>query len=226
MDYLHWNETTETDPLKAIELYDRGYLYTRINKGVLQQTRSIRINLAHFEPSSENRRVLRKTEHVSLSHHSIPYADYHWSIGKLGKDFYSTKFGDGIMSAQKIKEAITDTTKSNWNKLLTYSIELPEGGGASDKGFLGYTICFEAGKILHYSYPFYDLKNSPTDMGLGMMTKALVDAKERGLDYVYLGSLQRPTDTYKLQFKGIEWFDGTQWQTSIDSAKEILKGSK
>lgn len=219
MDYLHWNEVNETDIAKAVELYDRGYLYTRIDKGILQQTRSIRINLSQFELTSENRRILRKTENVILSHATIPYNEYHWSIGKLGKDFYSTKFGDGVMSAQKIKESITDSKNSNWNKLLLYSIPLHEKTSAA----LGYAICFESGKILHYSYPFYDLKNSPSDMGLGMMTKAIANAKERGLEYVYLGSLQRPTDTYKLQFRGIEWFDGTAWQTSVDSAKDILK---
>jgi arginyl-tRNA--protein-N-Asp/Glu arginylyltransferase len=60
-------------------------------------------------------------------------------------------------------------------------------------------------------------------MGLGMMTKAIQWAKENGLKYVYLGSLQRPTDTYKLQFSGLEWFDGKEWSTDLEKVKIELK---
>jgi arginyl-tRNA--protein-N-Asp/Glu arginylyltransferase len=56
-----------------------------------------------------------------------------------------------------------------------------------------------------------------------MMIQAINYSKEKGLEYIYLGSLQRPSDTYKLQFKGMEWFDGEKWQTDTTPLKEILK---
>ena len=59
-------------------------------------------------------------------------------------------------------------------------------------------------------------------MGLGMMVRAIQYAQKSGLKYVYLGSLQRPTDTYKLQFTGMEWFDGTTWSTDLDKVRETL----
>jgi len=77
--------------------------------------------------------------------------------------------------------------------------------------------------MLHYSYPFYDLATAPKDMGLGMMIMAIQYAKSAGMKYVYLGSLQRPTDTYKLQFAGLEWFDGETWSRDIEKVKKILK---
>ena len=46
-------------------------------------------------------------------------------------------------------------------------------------------------------------------------------AKENNKKFVYLGSLQRPTDTYKLQFEGIEWFDGKKWKTDLEEVKKI-----
>jgi arginyl-tRNA--protein-N-Asp/Glu arginylyltransferase len=55
-----------------------------------------------------------------------------------------------------------------------------------------------------------------------MMTKAVLYAKEQGKKYIYLGSAQRPTDTYKLQFAGLEWFDGTQWQADLKKLTSIL----
>jgi arginyl-tRNA--protein-N-Asp/Glu arginylyltransferase len=132
----------------------------------------------------------------------------------MAKDFYDKKFGVGIMSAQKVKEMITSLEKSNFNTLISYSKQ-------SDT--LGYAIAYKSDKILHYSYPFYDLMSAPKDMGLGMMIKAVILAQEKNLSYVYLGSLQRKTDTYKMQFEGMEWWNGKTWSKNIEEAKIILK---
>lgn len=196
-------------------MYDRGYVLTRLGKGVMQQTRSLRIDLSKFELTSENRRVLKKTDGITLGSAKLPMDGYNFGIGKMAKDFYAAKFGDGTMSANKIKELCTDVSKSNFNHLCTYSI--PDNDAPA-----GYTICYTSALILHYSYPFYDLEKSPKDMGLGMMIRAIIQSKELGQRYIYLGSLQRPGDVYKLQFSGLEWFDGTAWSTDLDEAKKEL----
>ncbi len=216
MKYLHWNEQTITDfsDKTVSDAYDTGYVFTRIGKGCMQQTRSVRINLTKFKLSSENRRILKKVTHLKLSTFVLPLADYDFTIGKLAKDFYENKFGAGIMSAQKIKEMITDTKRSNFNMIIKYTEK-------QKSSFLGFSICYINKDIIHYSYPFYDL-NASKDIGLGMMTLAIEYAQEKGLKYVYLGSLQRPTDTYKLQFSGIEWFDGASWSTDLEEVKKLL----
>jgi len=221
--YFHTNETTINDfsPDFIGEMYEKGYVFTRINKGVMQQTRSVRIDLSKFELSSENRRIIKKTEGLTLRKENIPYKDYDWNIGKLAKDFYTTKFGEDVMSAQKIKEMLTDISKSNFNTVLTYFIDATSTGAPT-----GYTISYMDEKILHYSYPFYDMNDAPKDIGLGMMLSAIIFAKENGLKYIYLGSLQRPSDTYKLQFSGLEWFDSKAWSTDIDAVKSILESTE
>ena len=220
MKYLSWNETAITDfsSEKIGEMYENGYVFTRIGRGIMQQTRSVRINLDKFELSSENRRILKKVINLRLESIKLPLKDYNYTIPKMAKDFYDKKFGHGIMSAQKIKEMLTDPNKSNFNRLLMFTPEtsLLEIGHAS------YAICFAAPRFLHYSYPFYDLNNSSKDIGLGMMVMTIQHAKEFGLKYIYLGSLQRPTDIYKLQFSGLEWFDGKNWSTDIEQIKSIL----
>lgn len=217
MEYLHWDEITITDfsEQAVADMYARGYVFTRIDKGVMHQTRSARIDLSKFELSSENRRILKKVGDIALAVKHIPLSDYNWKLGKLAKDFYDTKFGPGVMSAQKIKEMLTDERASNFNALLTYND-------------VGNTIAYQTPALLHYSYPFYDLTTAPKDMGLGMMTLALKYAKEAGLRHVYLGSLQRPNDTYKMQFSGFEWFDGGPtgtgtWRTDEDGIKKSLQ---
>ncbi|MDO8575609.1 MAG: hypothetical protein Q7R78_02835 [bacterium] len=237
MKYLNWKieKIDSNSPSKIEEMYSNGFVFTRIDKNIMHQTRSVRMKLADFDLSSENKRILKKVENVEMKKVSLPLPlasednknGYNWSIGKMAKDFYETKFGSGIMSAQKIKEILTDGSKSNFNSLLTF-----DNVNDSSLNSVGYVICYENSKIMHYSYPFYDLKkiedieipnNSlPKSIGLGMMTKAVLDAKNRGLEYVYLGSLQRPSDVYKLQFKGMEWFDGEKWETDLYKVKNIL----
>ncbi len=241
--YLSWNEKTITDfSDENIEsAYNDGYVFTRVGKGVMKQTRSLRIDLSKFELSSENKRILKKTEELDLSIFPIPYEKYTWEIHKLGKNFYEHKFGKGTFSAQKIKELITDKEKSNFNQLFVYSLptvilnevknplsqdkrdpsvaELPQ----DDKRLeTGYCIALETKNVLHYCYPFYNLEVNYPNLGMGMMLKAIVWAKKNNKKYIYLGSFSRPTDTYKLQFSGLEWFDGKNWQTSTDELKNVL----
>ncbi len=215
MPYLSWKKiTTEDFSEKNISsLYNDGFLFTRINKGAMDQTRSVRVDLNQFELSSENRRILKKTDGLTLKTMLLPYSDYHWSIGKMGKDFYEQKFGDGTFSANKLKELLTDVEKSHFTTLLAYSIQ--------DES-IGYAICYENNNIVHYCYPFYSLETAPKDMGMGMMLRAILYAKEQHKTYIYLGSAQRPSDTYKFQFSGIEWFDGQEWKKDQEELKKIL----
>ena len=206
---LKWKEEKlENDSLETIaRMYDNGFLFTRIDKGVMHQTRSCRIDLEKFELGSENRRILKKGQNIVMAEHPIPYADYSWQIGKMAKDFYDVKAHGGF-SANKIKKILA--TDHNFNTLFSYSD-------------LGYAICYKNHSLLHYSYPFYDTAKAPKDMGLIMMTKAISEAQSLGLQYIYLGSLQRPNDVYKLQFSGIEWFDSEKWQNDLEKVKIILK---
>jgi arginyl-tRNA--protein-N-Asp/Glu arginylyltransferase len=210
MEYLHWKEEKVT--LESAEsitrMYDNGFVFTRIDVGVMHQTRSVRIDLSAFELSSENRRILRKGEEVIMEKYGIPYSDYSFEIGKMAKDFYDVK-ANGAFSANKIKELLT--TNHNFNSLFSFSK-------------LGYAICYENSHMIHYCYPFYDIGKSVKDMGIIMMTKVISQAKVNGLKYVYLGSLQRPSDIYKLQFSGIEWFDGKEWKKDLGEVKDILNG--
>ncbi len=216
MPYLNWDTQTITDFSSShIEkMYDSGYVFTRVDRGVMNKTRSFRIDLGAYVPSSENRRILRKSEHLTLTVADIPYADYSWEIGKLAKDFYE-KFGDNVFSANKAKEIVTDGSKTNFNKLLIFT-DIKTGTP------VGYVISRETNHTLHYSFPFYIEDPADPSRGLGMMTKTLDWAKSQGKTYVYLGSLQRPTDTYKLQFLGGEWFDGTTWQADTTNLRTIL----
>ncbi|MFA4831007.1 MAG: hypothetical protein WC862_04170 [Patescibacteria group bacterium] len=216
-NYFKWNEQTITDfsDQNINSLYNQGYLFTRVGKGVMQETRSVRIDLSKFELSSENRRVLRKIEDLRLKIEDLPYENYSWEMGKMAKDFYDNKFGKGTFSANKVKELLTGNRK-DFNKLFVYS---------QNDGIVGYCIVVETNEIIHYSFPFYSspVTHPPSpNTGMGMMVKAVEYAKQQKKEYIYLGSFQRPTDTYKLQFRGLEWWNGSGWKTDIQELKNLL----
>lgn len=213
--YLVWNKKSlEANASEAVitDAYQNGFVFTRVARGSMDQTRSVRIDLSKFELSSENRRILKKTDGLTLNTVTLPYTDYNWQIGKLAKDFYTDKFGEGTFSANKIKELLTDES-SNFNRFFVYTF---------NQAPVGYCIVYENDTLLHYSYPFYDRTTDISNLGLGMMLRAIVHAQETGKKYIYLGSAQRPTDTYKLQFTGLEWFDGKDWQDDQEALKQIL----
>ncbi len=217
MSYLKWKEQiiSNFSPENINSLYDQGFLFGRNGKGAMYQTRSLRIDLSKFELTSENKRVLKKIKDIKININTIPYIEYNWQIGKIAKDFYDTKFAKGIFSANKIKELLTDEEKSNFNSLFIYSLS---------KEMLGCAICYSNSDIMHYSYPFYKLgANTLSNIGMGMMIEAIREAKKRGLKYAYLGSAKDQKAKYKLQFKGLEWFDGEKWSDDLEELKSILK---
>jgi len=231
-EYLSFNRQviSEFSDVTIETMYQRGYVFTRVNQGIMDQTRSVRINLADFELSSENRRILRKMSELKIKRRELPLDDYHWSLGKMAKDFYDAKFGDNTFSANKAKELLS-SKKSNFNYLYSYA-EIAEPIRCGIHGMidtipkntktLGYAIVRETDQLVHYSYPFYDLEHAPKSMGMGMMLLAILNAKVGGKAFIYLGSAQRQSDTYKLQFKGLEWFDGKGWSRDLILLKKIL----
>ena len=144
-------------------MYDRGFVFTRIGKGIMHQTRSCRINLEKFSLTSENRRILKKGEKIKAVKLELPTSEYNWTIAKLAKDFYAAKFGDNVMSAQKIKEMLTNESKSNFNRLFKF-IQVPNE--------VGFAICYKNKDILQLymnlvSHPhnFSDLNYLPGPVG-------------------------------------------------------------
>ena len=53
-------------------MYDNGYAFTRLGRGVMVQTRSVRIDLAKFSLTSENRRILKKNERLKSEAVPLP----------------------------------------------------------------------------------------------------------------------------------------------------------
>ncbi len=216
-NYFKWETQTINDfsETKINNQYDNGYVFTRIDKGVMNQTRSIRINLNNFKLTSENRRVLNKTSTLNIQPIPLPLdiKTYDWSIQKLAKEYYETKFGKNTFSVNKIKEILTSNT-SNYNYIFKYT--------DINNELIGYAIVYMNNEILHYAYPFYNLSKYQNNYGMSMMLHTIQYAKENNIKYIYLGSATKPQDRYKILFEGLEWYDINRWEQDIDKLKDII----
>lgn len=240
MAYLNWSQVTVdlTDSTSIAQHYDSGFLLTRLPRidgnAVMVQTRSVRVRLEDFSLSSENKRIIKLGEtakiHLVEDPTELPMdlgtyqrnAQGGQAIHSMGAKFYTEKFGEGTFSANALFALCTDPTRTSFNLLLRYVYGW-DGVSPDASVPYGYAICYQNPALVHYAYPFYDLTVSVPTLGMGMMLKAVVWAQETGKEYVYLGSAQRPEDTYKLQFSGIEWFDGEVWQTDVGQLKDLLR---
>jgi arginyl-tRNA--protein-N-Asp/Glu arginylyltransferase len=220
MSYLNFG-TKKLDPSDEKQLFDaynEGYVLTRKEFGHMEKVRSLRVKLCDFHLSSENRRVLKKFN-SNFKIKKIPFENYTWQIHKLGKDFYDIRFGRDTFSANKIYDIFNSIEKNNFNTVLEFT--LPHDREISS----GYCICIDIkGKALHYAYPFYSPELINSSFGIYMMTKTVEEFQKSCYDYIYLGSMHTPESKYKLQFKGLEWFDeiSEKWSTDFKLLKERL----
>jgi leucyl-tRNA---protein transferase len=207
--YLIYAEAEKDDSVE--DMYNKGFLPSRIKNNYYYMSRNLRIDLENFELSSENKRILKKTEGLIVKNEILKDFEFNYDISKLASEYFKERFGKLIISPQKLKWLFSSEFFTN---ILTYKM---------DNKVMGYCIAMESQNILHYAYPFYEPKYIGQNVGIGMILKAIELAKNSGKKYFYLGTAYAKEASYKLQFKGIEWFDGENWNSDINLLKEKVK---
>ena len=197
------------------DFLNQGLLPTRTSeKNRFYMARSVRVNLEEFEASSENRRILKKTEY--FTYESMPIKDFtfDFSVIEFCKNFFDNRFGKGKMSAQGLRRIFTES----WNNTVYIFRDNREG----DNKIIGYAAIYKDGSGIHYAYPFYDLDYFKDSIGARMMLTAIMEAKDANMEYAYLGTLYEKSALYKTEFKGFEWWNGSEWNKDVHSLKEII----
>lgn len=195
------------------DLYEKGFLPTRIHKDLFYLARSLRIDLAKFSPNTENRRIFRKTDYLSFEIFPLNQYEYHYEIGKMAVDFSKARFHGTKFTQQSVKKLFTESS-------MTHVLEFTD---KTTEKKIGYTLCLiEDKSILHYSYPFYNTSYFNKNLGMGMMLNAINHAKMNFMNHVYIGTCYTKESLYKLQFDGLEFFNGLKWDSDIVKLKNLI----
>lgn len=202
---------------RPADIFDAGFLPSSRNLDRFYLCRQVRVNLAKFKPSSENRRILRKGEGIDVT--LVPRDKFDFTPQR--RDFFKTyadiKFGKDVMSYERLDALFNSPIISH---LLVYT----DGKTGAELGVA--TLYVERAALAFYYYAFYDLNYYSRNLGMYMMTAAAQLFAERKCGHLYLGSCYSPNALYKTQFAGAEFFNGVCWSGNLKELKYLIERDK
>lgn len=202
------------------EIYDAGFLpYTGnvdLDHYLYYKARSVRIDLATFEPGSENRRVQRKFENLNVEVNWVPVTEFDREdegFVSFCSDYSRQRFKGGEMEADRLEYILGSPFLTD---IVVYTIEGKRAG---------YVFVGQNEDLVHYWYSFYELEDFQ-DLPLGkfMMLDMIRQSKETGRKHCYLGTCYGAHSLYKVRdFKGVEYSEGSIWSADVKRLKEWTK---
>src|SRR5207249_789554 len=199
------------------DLFGQGFLPSSRDLERFYLCRQVRIDLRKFCPSSENRRILRKGQGITTT--LIPRAEFDYSEKR--QRFYKTyadiKFGKDVMSCERLDSLFA-------GKITSHVLVFNDPTSGAEVGAV--TLYLEPNVLAYYYYAFYDLNYYSRNLGMHMMTAAVVFFAERGFPFLYLGSCYSGNALYKTQFPGAEFFNGFRWSANLEELKYLIGREK
>ena len=153
-------ETGET----PADFFARGFLPSSKNLDRFYLCRSLRVALADFKPSSENRRILRKGEGFAFE--LVPRAQFDFTPARreFCLSYAASKFGQEMMTPARLDNLFSSAITSH---LLLFSDK-------QTKREIGcVTMFLQPKRAAQYYYSFSDLDYAAQNLGMFMMTSAV-----------------------------------------------------
>jgi arginyl-tRNA--protein-N-Asp/Glu arginylyltransferase len=199
---------------KPSAIFDAGFLPSSHQLDRFYLCRQIRVELAKFTPSSENRRILRRGEGIQVE--LVPREKFEYTPARreFFKRYADTKFGADVMSYERFDSLFS-------NLIISHLLVFTDGKTGGEIGVAALYV--EPGTLAYYYYAFYDLNYFNRNLGMFMMTSAAVEFTARGVKHLYLGTCYSAAALYKTQFAGAEFFNGFRWSNDLDELKFIIR---
>ncbi|MEI8067845.1 MAG: hypothetical protein WCG91_02785 [Candidatus Shapirobacteria bacterium] len=180
--------------------YQLGFLPQRNDKDLFYQESSCRSNLSFSEISSENRRILRKTENFTFQKIALNQFEYTPQIQKEISSWIKKLEWDFPTSSVK-----TIFTNHIFNYVYVWKNE--------ENKIIAYTLCYFSPEISHVAYVFYDPEYSHGNLPIRLVLQVIIDSQSENLKYSYLGRFSKENGYYKRNMPGFEYFNNNSWTT-------------
>ena len=184
-------DTTITD------IYAKGLLPQRNKKNIYYQESSSRSNLEKYNLSSENKRILNKTNEFTFE---ILPIFFDLNIQKTIFSWLKTLKWNFPMSSVK-----TIFTKHIFNYLYIWYDK--------NHNIVAYSVCYFDNTISHIAYVFYNPIYDHSNLPIRLVLQTIIDSKEKNLKYCYLGRFSKDTGYYKRNMPGFEYFEKNTWRS-------------
>jgi len=178
--------------------YQQGLLPQRNRKDLWYFESSSRSNLSQFNLSSENRRILRKTDNFSFI--KTPSENFDFNINVQKEIFNWIKQLGWDFPISSVKKIFSDHL---FNIIYTWYDE--------NHQIVAYSICYFSDSISHIAYVFYDPKYNHSNLPIKLVLQTIIDSHEQNLQFCYLGRFSTETGFYKRNMPGFEYFKDNQW---------------
>ena len=199
---------------RPADIFNAGFLPSSRDLDRFYLCRQVRVNLAKFKPSSENRRILRKGAGIEVKLVARDKFDYTPERRQFFKTYADITFGKDVMSFERL-DSLFDSP------IISHLLVFNDVKTGSEIGVA--TIYVEGRELAYYYYAFYDLNYYARNLGMFMMTSAVELFAGRGSRQLYLGTCYSQNALYKTQFAGAEFFNGFRWSDDLDELKFIIK---
>jgi len=199
------------------DIFNAGFLPSSRNLDRFYLCRQVRVDLAKFKSSSENRRIVRKGAGIDVK--LVPRDKYDYTLER--REFFKTyadiKFGKDVMMFERLDALFA-------SPIISHLLVFTDAAKGNEVGVA--TLYIEGRELAYYYYAFYDLNYYARNLGMFMMTSAVELFAGRGFKQLYLGTCYSQTALYKTQFAGAEFFNGFRWSDDLDELKFIIKRDK
>lgn len=199
----------KSDKLSAI--YEQGFLPYSGSKQVtdsLYMARSARVSLPQFEPSSENRRILKKFDGV-FTKSPVTAATFAEDKERIAfaLSYFAKRHDAKLMPEERLK------------LILAHAVAPCAVQYEKDGKLAALTLLDGDTAMQHFWYSFYDLSMVDQSLGMWLMLDAARDAKAEGKEHFYVGTVYGEKALYKTNFPALSWWDGKDWQEDVSALK-------
>lgn len=201
---------------KLSDIYAAGYLpYSNSPdaKNIFYMARSARVPLTDLAFSSENRRVARKFD-GRFSRISTAVSKFDIQDKKFLSfcvEYFAKRHGPAIMPPERFEVILN-------SGVITHVVSYYQ-----DSQPKAYVLECSDDKMTHFWFSFYDLSLIRQSLGMWLMLDSARFAKNRGADYLYVGTVYGEKAFYKTAFKNLEYWDGGKWIADIKKLKFICR---
>ena len=202
-------ETGET----PADIFEAGFLPSSRDLDRFYLCRQVRVNLAKFKESSENRRILRKGKGIGVE--LVPREKFDFTPERRAffKTYADIKFGKDVMSYERLDALFAAP-------IISHLLVFTDTETGKEIGVA--TLYLEGKALAFYYYAFYDLNYYARNLGMFMMTSAVALFAGHGKKHLYLGTCYSDSALYKTQFAGAEFFTGFRWSDNLKELKFLL----
>lgn len=179
------------------ETYEHGLLPQRNSSGKFYQETSGRSRLTNLVLSSENRRIIRKTE--KFTYKTIPLSKFEYN-SEVQKQIFGW-----------VKELGWDFPMSSVKTIFKDHIFNQLDIWYDGDEVIAYSICLSTATISHIAYVFYNPKYSHSDLPIRLVLQFIIDSAKRNQQFAYVGRFSKEIGYYKRNLPGFEYYQDNHW---------------